>query len=318
MAFERFLQELPENYDQLAWEFKAFCRACKIKTPADLLRVVMSYCGLDQVLREVAGTFTLLEEAISDTAIHKRLKGRLPWVKALLTQMMGAGVERLIEGSWRLMVIDGSTVQGPGASGTWYRLHTAIDLVKCHLIHVEVTDEHQGERLDYCSLQDGDVVLIDRGYNQPAQLVEQGAKGVRVVLRYNPHRTTLYDGQGQKINWYQQLKDCLEASCCVPVRVAHEEACLEGWVQASHLPQEQAAQARRRVRAKAKKRGRTAQVKTLLLAGWVLVFTTVTPEILPTAVIAQPYRVRWQVELAIKRLKACSMSMSWGPAKAAP
>ncbi len=71
-----------------------------------------------------------------------------------------------------------------------------------------------------------------------------------------------------------------------------------------HLPQEQAAQARRRVRANAKKRGRTAQAKTLRMAGWVLVFTTVAPEILPTPVIAQLYRVRWQVELAIKRLKS--------------
>ena len=55
----------------MAIEFKAFCRARKIKTPAQLLQVVMSYCGLDLVLRETAGTFTLLEESISDTAIHK-------------------------------------------------------------------------------------------------------------------------------------------------------------------------------------------------------------------------------------------------------
>ncbi len=54
IAFEQFLQELPEDYDQLARKFKAFCRARKIKTPAQLLRVEMSYCGLDQALREVA------------------------------------------------------------------------------------------------------------------------------------------------------------------------------------------------------------------------------------------------------------------------
>ncbi|MCP4370484.1 MAG: transposase, partial [Deltaproteobacteria bacterium] len=191
IAFEQFLQELPEDYDPLAREFKAFCRPRKIKNPAQLMRVVMSYCGLDQVLREVAGTFTLLEEAISDTAIHQRLKACLPWVKALLTQMMDEGVEQLIEGNLRLVVIDGSTVQGPGASGTWYRLHIAIDLVKLNLIHVEVTDKYQGERLDYYPLLDGDVVLIDRGYNQPSQLLEQSANNVCVVLRYNPHGMVL-------------------------------------------------------------------------------------------------------------------------------
>ena len=173
-----------------------------------------------------------------------------------------------------------------------------------HLIHVEVTDKYQAERLDYYPLQEGDVVLIDRGYNQPAQLVEQGAKGVCVVLRYNPHGMNLYDQQCRKIDWYRHLTGCAEADCCVPARVVHERQYVEGWVHASRLPQEQAAQARRRVRANAKKKGRTAQAKTVLMAGWVLVFSTVAPQILPTAVVAQLYRVRWQVELAIKRLKS--------------
>ncbi|MEN8129387.1 MAG: transposase [Pseudomonadota bacterium] len=70
------------------------------------------------------------------------------------------------------------------------------------------------------------------------------------------------------------------------------------------MPEEQAAQARRRVRANAQQKGHTVQAKTLLMAGWVLVFTTVAPEILSTTVIAQLYRVRWQVELVIKRLKS--------------
>ncbi len=71
-TFDQFLQELPTNYHELAFEFKAFSRARKIKSPAQLMQVVMSYCGIDEVLRETAGSFTLLEERISDTAIHHR------------------------------------------------------------------------------------------------------------------------------------------------------------------------------------------------------------------------------------------------------
>lgn len=55
------------------------------------MQVVMSYCGIDEVLRETAGSFTLLEERISDTAIHNRLKACVPWVKAVLTAMTGIG-----------------------------------------------------------------------------------------------------------------------------------------------------------------------------------------------------------------------------------
>ena len=131
-TFESFLQALPADYWELALEFKAFTRSRKIKTPAQLMQVVMGYCGLDAVLRETAGNFTLLEERISDTAIHNRLKACVPWVKALLSRMMGAAAQPLLEGHLRFLIIDGSTVQGPGAKGTWYRLHLAIDLVKLH------------------------------------------------------------------------------------------------------------------------------------------------------------------------------------------
>jgi hypothetical protein len=118
----------------------------------------MCYCGLDEVLREVAGNFTLLAERISNTAIHHRLKACVPWVKALLTGMMGEAVKPLLEGRLRILVADGSTVQGPGASGIQYRLHIAIDLVRLHLVHVVVTDEHTAESLTHYPLQDGDVV----------------------------------------------------------------------------------------------------------------------------------------------------------------
>ena len=113
-ACAHFVQELPQDYGEPAIEFKAFSRARKIKSPAQLLQVVLCYGGIDQVLREVAGNITLLAERISDTAIHPRLKACLPWVKALLERMIGAAAGSLIHGPLRFVVIEGSTVQGPG------------------------------------------------------------------------------------------------------------------------------------------------------------------------------------------------------------
>ncbi len=98
---------------------------------------------------------------MSDTAIHNRLKACVPWVKAVLTAMMGEAVKPLLEGHLRILVVDGSTVQSPGATGTWYRLHIAIDLVRLHLVHVVVTDEHTAESLTHYPLQDGDVAMVD-------------------------------------------------------------------------------------------------------------------------------------------------------------
>jgi hypothetical protein len=130
--------------------------------PAQLLQVVLCDCGLDQALRETAGNVPLLEERISDPGVHKRLPACSPWVKALLERLLGPDAAALIQGNLRFVVMDGSTVQGPGARGTWYWLHIAVDWVKLHLIQIEVTDTHQGEHLGDYPLQAGDGVLIDR------------------------------------------------------------------------------------------------------------------------------------------------------------
>ena len=305
-TFDSFLQELPANYHDLALEFKALTRSRKIKTPAQLMQVVMGYCGIDDVLRETAGNFTLLEERISDTAIHNRLKASVPWVKALLTEMMGEAVKPLLEGRLRIVVVDGSTVQSPGATGTEYRLHIAIDLVRLHLIHVVVTDEHTAESLTHYPLQDGDVTMMDRGYNQVEMWIETAERGASLIARYNPHGLHLYDEKGQIIDVERQLKDAPGTDVCLPAQVRNKKKkeYLDGYLHARRLPPAQAAEARRRARAAAQKAGRQLQQRTLRFAEWVLIWTTLPPAVLSTETIMALYRVRWQVELVIKRLKS--------------
>lgn len=69
--FEAFLQALPSDYHQQAYDFKAFTRARKIKSPLQLLQVVMLYCGLDLSLRSCAGEVAQLQGYLSDTALKK-------------------------------------------------------------------------------------------------------------------------------------------------------------------------------------------------------------------------------------------------------
>ncbi|MDQ5771052.1 hypothetical protein, partial [Thiothrix subterranea] len=76
-------------------------------------------------------------------------------------------------------------MQEPAATATTYRLHIAIDLINLSLHQVEVTTDKEGENLDHYTLAAGDVVLIDRGYNQPKTLVPFIDRGGDVVLRYN-------------------------------------------------------------------------------------------------------------------------------------
>jgi hypothetical protein len=64
IAFEALLKELPSEYKELAIESKAFCRARKVKSPKQLMRIVMNYCGIDKVLREVAGSLSKPQQYI--------------------------------------------------------------------------------------------------------------------------------------------------------------------------------------------------------------------------------------------------------------
>ncbi len=310
-TFQEFLDELPPDYHEITREFGVFASSRKIKSPAQLMQVVMLYCGLDKTLREVAGDFTLLEERITDTAVHDRLKACGPWVKAVLQRMLPGGVKSL-PGQRRMRVVDGSSIQGPGAEGTDYRLHWALDLVKLTFHEVHVTGAEGGERLARYAFQEGDVILADRGYNPPSALLGLADRGVLAVVRLNAKAMPLrlwqegveLDSQGKGLDLACHLRNETGDPVTVPVWLKAQGRLGRGWVHACRLPPEQAEAARRRCRQNAARKGHTPGQDTLYLAGWVLVFTTVPPEALDGGALLALYRVRWQVELAMKRLKS--------------
>ena len=118
----------------MARTFKAFVRAKKVKTPAQLLRVVFLYCGLDKSLREVAGTFTALYASITDQAVAVTWRACGPWVQALLRQMFPMATVESLPAGRRFVVLDASSIQAPSPAGTDHRLHIAMDLVSLQFL----------------------------------------------------------------------------------------------------------------------------------------------------------------------------------------
>ena len=303
--FEQLLQDLPPETIALAREFKAFARAKKVKTPEQLLRLVLLYCGLDKPLREVAGTFTVLYESIPDQSVAERLRACGPWIKATLRRMLPLLAVSDLPQGLRFVVIDASTVQAPGAKGTDHRLHIAMDLVSLEFIEVLISDVHTGETLKHFTLAPGDVAVADRGYAQVQGMSEALKRGAALIVRLNPFRVVVKDARAQPL----ALRDALrrqktESIRTVEVRLQSSDGQDEvhGWVHAYRLSAEQAGRARQQCR-KRHKTG-TPKAQTLYLAGWVLVFTTCAPARLSPSTIMALYRCRWQVELAIKRWKS--------------
>jgi hypothetical protein len=304
-TFDSFLQELPADYAELAREFKALARSRKLKTPAQRPQVVMSDRGLDAALRDVAGPFAPREDRLTDPAIHRRLNACGPWVKALLGRLRGEAAQPLRAGHRRFIPSDGSTVPGPGATGTPYRLPRALDLGRLEWSDRLVTDAHTGEPSSHYPLQDGDVASVDRGYNPVARWRARADRGVALVIRDNPHGVKPYTAEGTPGDLEAGLREPTATDRCLPVPVRHQgRAFPNGDVHARGWPPAQAAEARRRARAAAKKVGRQLQARTLALAGWVVLWTTLPPAVLPTDAVMGLYRLRGPVELAIERLKS--------------
>lgn len=306
-CFETFVQALPADYAEQAYKFKAFTRARKVKSPLQLLQLVMLYCAPDFSLRSCAGEVAQFQGYLSDTAVKKRLSACVPWVKSLLKGVFNLG-DVVDDGALRFIVIDGSTVQEPGATGTTYRLHIAVDLINLSVREVEVTTDKIGESLDHYTLESGDVVLLDRGYNSPKSLVPFIDKGGDVVLRYNAHSMNVFEeddtGGLIKIDWEARLKKLNNQAGYVEASLCHGNKRIPVYVHAMPLPPEQAAEARRQAKQRSKKKKSQITAKTLYLSGWVLVLTSVPPTLFSTETASALYRVRWQVELVIKRMKS--------------
>jgi len=303
--FEELLQDLPPETVQMAREFKAFVRAKKVKTPGQLLRVVFLYCGLDKSLREVAGTFTALYESMTDQAVAERLRACGPWVKAMLRRMLPlSAVDTLPQGR-RFVVIDASSIQAPGATGTDHRLHIAMDLVSLQFLEVFVSDVHTGETLKHFTLAPGDVAVADRGYAHCQGMSAAIQQGADLIVRLHPFSVVLCDAGGVPLELCAALRrQHMETLRTLAVALyatggQHE---VRGWVHAYRLNAEQANRARQKCRQGHKKGTPTAE--SLVLAGWVLVFTTLAPAVLSAQTIMALYRCRWQVEIAIKRWKS--------------
>ena len=257
--FEELLQDLPAESVQMARAFKAFVRAKKVKTPAQLLRMVFLYCGLDKPLREVAGTFTALYESITDQSVAERLRACGPWVQAMLRQMVPmAAVEPLPSGR-RFVVIDASSLQAPGATGTDHRLHLAMDLVSLQFLEVLVSDVHTGETLKHFTFAPGDVAVADRGYAQCQGMHAAVAQGADLIVRLNPFSVVLSDTAGAPVELGVTLKrQRMETlrTLAVTLCAAGGQHEVRGWVHAYRLNAEQANRARHKCRQGHKKKAR--------------------------------------------------------------
>jgi hypothetical protein len=311
--FAELLKDLPPETERLAREFKAFVRARKIKTVAELMRLVLLFAGLDQSEREIAANVLLVHpeiESLTDQSVRERLEACLPWLQALLPKLIEQTALPVLPSGIRLQVLDASELSAPGQTRATWRIHLLMDLVSLQLTAVRLTDRKTGETLVNFDFERGAVVLADRGYSHRAGVAHLIGQGAQPVVRFSAHQFPLTDGAGQPLNLAAALSDCEPGE--TRTRAARftgpDKQTYAVFLPAYRLTGADAAAARRRCRNKGKKGNRngpyTPKQETLFLAEFVLVLTTVPAETLSAETILALYRCRWQVELMFKHFKS--------------
>jgi Transposase DDE domain len=306
--YAQLRQELPPESAHLAREDQAFQRARVLESAEDLLYLVLLYSMGELSLREIAGVCAGSGKPLTDEAVRQRLGACPQWVEGLLGKVLPtSSLPARAEGSWQLLICDGSQISGPGAKGTDYRWHVAYDPVAQRIQELHVSDVHTGESLTRYQLAPGMVVVGDRAFAKAPALVAARASGAHVVVRMTPQYLKLWTREGGAFELVAALRAAgnqPRLSFALQVRDEPCRQALPVWIHARHLTAQQCNRARRRAKRQAQRRGRTPRAQTLFLSEWVLVLTTLPPEELSAEVILELYRIRWQVELVIKRYKS--------------
>lgn len=301
---QEVLSQLPADFEQQARTLGAFVRVRAVACVADLLRGRLAYVVCAPSFRHLGAWAVLIGLAnLSHVAWHKRLRHARSWLLWLLIELLAVPATAGSAPAQRIVLVDATRLKEPGGSGDDWRVHLGYDLMAGRLLDVKVSDKHTAEGFTLFGWQVGDLVVADRGYCRRSQLAYVLRSGAQVVVRLAVHQVPLLDGQGQPfevLTWLKQQGNG-QHSCCVAFE--HEGQRFRGRLVACALPEEAAERARAKERKKAAKQQRQLKEETLLLCGWLLIFTSLPAQQWSDEQVLALYRARWQIELVIKRMK---------------
>lgn len=300
---------LPPDLAEQARILGAFQRRRALACATDLLRAVLASVLVATSLQHLGAWAVLAGVAdISAPAWHKRLIRSQPWLAWLLAELLAPPLPplRLVpHAAGTILLVDATCLRQRGGSGDDWRMHSAYNFTTGRLAQVTLTDQSGGEHLGYYRLQPGDIVVADNGYGYRRSVATVRKQQAQVVIRVRPATFPFEQTDGTVVDVVALLRKRGSAvrawaGWCTDADGERYRVRLI----AAKLPPAEAAAARRRARQNARDRGRRVQPQTLLVAGWVLVITTLPVCTWDAAAVLRLYRVRWQVELVFKRMKS--------------
>lgn len=307
VEWAQFSQVLGGDLEALAYETQALRRRRKVRCAQDLLRLVLAYALWDWSFQLLGAWATVIGlGSLSGVAIRQRLRQSRVWLSTLLGSWLSHASQPLAGRRVRLRLIDASVITRPGSTGTDWRIHLGFDVGALRLDEFEITDAQGGETLARHTAAPGEIEVADRGYAHRAGLGSVLARRAQLVVRTNGHNLPLETATGERIDLRRWLSDQpqTQQQQTRPVWLTTPLGRFELRLIARRLPPAAAAAAQRRSAKASRKKGHTPSAASRLLAQWLVVVTNLPSAAWsPTEVLAL-YRIRWQVEVLIKRCKS--------------
>ena len=241
----------------------------------------------------------------SDVALLKRLRASEKWLHSLCAGLLAQSRMELpaTVGGLKMRLVDGTLVKEPGRTGSQWRVLYSVVVPRwqCDFFRVSgVAGEGNGESLRYFAIQAGDCVVADRGYCQASGIAHARQCHGEVLVRLAPSNLPL-EGRGgtgfDLLDWVSHLRQPGQIGE-VPVWVRHDRERYPLRLIAVRKSLEALRDSQARLRRRAQRRSEELHTQ------WIMVLTSVEPARLSAAEVLEWYRVRWQVELAFKRLKS--------------
>jgi hypothetical protein len=296
-----------KRVNELAYETSAFVRRRELRSPADVLQLLLTWAVAERSLRETA---VLAAEAgmadVSDVALLKRFMRGGEWLAGLMGDLLARPGSCEVAAISRIRALDATTLSSRGSKGTDRRVHMSIDLRSSRMVSVELTDVRGTETLERHTFQAGEIVIADRGYAHRKGLAGVAEAGAYFIVRVPWATLPLEERDGRRLDLLATLRSLPEAEAgefAVQFRTAGGKAIACRLV-AIRKSEAAAALARQKALANARRHGaKSVEARTLEAAGYFMVLTNLPSEISAKGVL-ELYRLRWQIEMKFKTLKS--------------
>jgi hypothetical protein len=302
----------PPNWKHLATETRAQVRVRGFRSVDALMRTLLLHVARGYSLRETAVRARMARLArVSDVALLKRLRGAEEWFHTLcvaLLQAQGLELPRA-QPQLCLRLVDSTTIKEPGKTGSLWRVHYSFRVPElcCDAFTLTPTKGvGTGDSLRQFPIAPGDHVIADRGYCHANGIEHVVSKGGAILVRLNTAALPLFTAHGRRVPLLRRLASLRQAGQigAWSVHIQGATCVIAGRVCAVRKTEEAIKRTEKQLRRNASKQGEALQPETLEYAKYIIVFTTFDPLTFSAGAVLHWYRVRWQVELAFKRLKS--------------